>query len=444
MKVKIKKKNNSFLFATFLWIYIITNTTLYIKNYAPHYLIEGMSLLGMFFVFFFSGKLFYKWKLHKIIILYVLGVLCFLIPDILSGNKTGLSMGINLFLPIIILFFLISVMEKQTELKYLIHIPIVYGFIISLQSLILGALIYFGVNVGGHYETIEKNGGASRFVYDYFLGLQSTIFNLGKHKLPRLNSYYLEPAKFAFFLIIPFVITLFKYKETKKKPYLFVSLICVACLFLTFSRAGYVSCIIAFGIFAILKKFVQENKKATFNDLVLILIGLILLVGIVFGIFIVINYLIENGNSNNWLLKQFTFSENGKVVLVRSESSNFSGIIQRLSDRPIGYGMTVLLHNGGQYDYNVANALSFWLYGSGYIGTLIIVTIIIKLTVTYAIPCIKSKNYLKNAFGVIYLAQTIFSFSYGTWMNIDYIFTIGIMIVLCTKENIKYENIDCC
>ena len=104
--------------------------------------------------------------------------------------------------------------------------------------------------------------------------------------------------------------------------------------------------------------------------------------------------------------------------------------------KPYGYGMTILIHDGGENDYNVANALSFWLYGGGFLGAMLMLYNLLQMFLNYAISSIKSNNCMLKAYGLIFVAQVVFAFSYGTWMNMDFIFTVGMMImILLEREN---------
>lgn len=425
--------------AVFIWLYIWTNTTLYIDKFSTHYFVEVIALVGMLVIFVLSMKSRCVIRFHKVILLYLLSTVCLIIPDFVSYNAEGLKMGINMLIPVYMLFILVVVSRLKGMSNLLVFLPMIYGFIISVQSLILWFLTASGVEVQGKFKVVEKNNGQQRYVFDYLLGLRSTIFNINGHKFLRLNGYYLEPAKFAFFLIIPVILCLFKYIETKRKIFGIMFVVCGLCMFLTFSRAGYVSLFFSMGVYFYLRKKTKD-KKASAVDLAGIVIRLTVAVITIYIVFYIVNIWVQNGNTENYLARQFTFSENGKVTLVREESSNLVEILKLLMVRPLGYGMTVLIHSGGIYDYNVANAISFWLYASGFIGALLILITMIWLIIKYAIPSMKSSQYMNRAFGIIFFSQFIFSFSYGTWLNPEFIYSIGMLLLSAEITGEKVED----
>ncbi len=413
------------LFVLSIWIYIITNTTLYVREYSQHYLIEIIAIIAATLLWLTIGEYKKRRILNRVILLYIFAIFCVMFPDLIGQNWENIGSCINLLLPVYMLFLLSSV--ETIYLKKLAIIPMIYGLIISVQSLILEFTAFLGIEVGGNYERIEKNANSLRYVYNFGLGLQSTIFQIGGgRKLLRLNAYYLEPAKFAFFLIIPLALSFFAYKETKKKRYLVMSIIVGTAMFFTFSRAGYVSLILTYGIYRIIRTGKDTNRTSV-NDVAKLIFAAAGSVLLVYVIFYMVNAI--SGPDASWLIKQFSWTENGRVTLIRSESSNLPDIIKRLMVRPYGYGIGVINHDGSVYDYNVANALSFWLYAGGFLGTIVIVYLLYYLISRYAIPCIKSNNSYGKAFSFMFLYQMIFSFSYGTWMNPDFIFSIGCMII---------------
>ena len=429
-------KNNSLkirLFMIAFWSYFFTNITLYIKDYSTHYIIEGISFAIIVVITFFT-KVKQKFYMNTIFVLYVCLVFSAVFPALLQNDKTGITMAINLFLPIVLLICLVNIFYyNEVFPKSLYMIPIIFGVVVSLQSLFLELMEFLGVHISGQYMEIEKNGGQIRYVYDYFLGLQSTIFKVSGFKVLRLNSYFLEPSKFACFLIIPLFLTFFLYKKKKKKIYLLSLIVITLTMFFTFSRAGYVSVIFASGIFLICQKKGDgaSNKKSrhtTWNDLMKIIIASVALVGIVYFLFVIGN-IISNLNPDSWLLKQFTWTENGKVSLVRGESSPLLEVFGLIIKKPYGYGMKILLHNDSLMEINVANALSLWAYAGGFVALIVLFFLMWNLFIGYAIPCMKSKNPIRNAAAVAFTAQTIFCFSYGTWIGVDYLYLIALMIL---------------
>lgn len=436
--MRLNRKKYEQVFGVFLWLYILANTTLYIGDIWMYRGVEVIALIGMLLCTILACNI-KGIRVNCLVLMYGLAVMCCIIPDVIDGNIEYVSSGINLLLPVFILMLMNNIYSNMDSVpSMLINIPLVYGSIVAIQSLILQVLTVAGVNLVGHYESIEKNAGQLRYIYPYFLGIQSTIFHVGEVDILRLNGYYLEPAKFAFFLIIPTIIGFYLFKETRKKRYLCTAIVCGIALFFTFSRAGYISMICAIGLSCLWKKNSSSFKvKAAPKDWMK-------MIGIAFGvlgiilILMIIGAYFANQDADNYLLKQFTWQENGKVTLIRTESSSLLDIFRQIIEKPYGYGMGVLDHSiEKKGDYNVANAFSFWLYAGGVLGVIFILGIFVKVISRYVIPLLSNKQGIGKAYATIFVALTIFSLSYGNWITVDYMYILGMMILV---YNINRDN----
>jgi len=191
-----------------------------------------------------------------IIITLYLGIRYFATPYFINVTRVTIK---NIFIGCL---FVIILWGNIRHHAFIVNMYIMLGAIISLIA-IAGEFGFLLGIIPGYIENIKSYGG----------GLQNWInisnlgyFNYGPMNishgvLPRLQSYWTEPARFAQFLIIPFMLLLDQYN--KKFKWHKASLIIMAIAFiLTFSNTNIIS-----GLFFLTLAIVvrQMNEKKIRN-----------------------------------------------------------------------------------------------------------------------------------------------------------------------------------
>lgn len=428
-----KEQISASTFILLLWFYIITRTTLYVKTDFGDNLVTGICLFGMLLLAMPYARNAVKVCSNRILLLYILLIVSIILPDIVHFDAFGIITGIKYVLPIFAFFAMLLVFYGKKELPQIAFmLPIIFGTVISVQSLILFVCLFFQVPLG--YTLVEyPKLGHTVITYDFLLGTRTAQYRQGGHLILRLASYFFEPAKFAAFLLVPIIGAFALYKKTKRKGFLCVCLINFAAFVLTFSRAGYVALIAAVVFYYAIKRKGMSAPKTTKRDFGKLFGAAGLVIAGVFLIFCV-GYLFTKLYPDNELLTQFTMVENGKVILFRTASGDFGKVFELLSKQPYGYGVSQTIHGHAHVDFNTAAAPTFWLYAGGIVSAVLLVILYYLLITRYCIPCIKSKEPIKISIACLFVALTVQGLSYGNWISIDYLYVVGMMILLRDRD----------
>lgn len=420
-------------FIFLLWTYIITRTTLYVKTDLAENFITCICLFGMMLIAAPFIRNAVKFCGSRILLLYILLIMSIMLPDILHFDSLGLVTGAKYMLPLFALAAMLLLFTRKEHLpQTAFMIPIVFGTIVSVQSLILFVLLFFNVPVG--YTLVEYPKHMHTIItYNFFLGTRTAQYYHGEHVILRLASYFFEPAKFAAFLLVPIMGAFAFYKRTGRKIFLYVCGINFVAFLLTFSRAGYVALAAAIVFYYAVRGKKSAVRKTTKRDVGKLLIAVGVAIAGVFLTFYVI-YIVTKIYPDNEFLSQFTMVENGKVVLFRTASGDFGKVFELLSKQIYGYGISQTIHGHARIDFNTASAPSFWLYAGGIVSAVLLVILYYLLVTQYCIPCIKSKEPIKISIACLFVALTVQGLSYGNWISIDYLYVVGMMILLRDRD----------
>ncbi len=427
-------KKKELLCVWFAWLYVIEATTFIIKSNVIDNIIQIICLfcMGVVSLFRKQGKI---W-IEKTFYLYFFLVIVTLIPDILKGNLMGVRIAASYLIPVILLLFIVDFYHEKIKLnKFIFFIPLLYGVAISISGIIIEVLNCIGklektpptfIEKTGTRETLEIHGLGACANWGKILGV----------KLVRIQGYYIEPSKMAAFLLIPIFIGWGIWKMNRSIWGIAASIVSLACLFLTMSRAGFVSLIGTMVIVVLICLKRKENaieRNATKRDLIRLFLGCVFFILCTIGLLNIMVYFGKKAPDLDFLYRGISNAD-GRANLVRSETVDIPYIIEIMAENPFGYGFYNMLHGVGDIDTNMANASTLWLISGGFLGFFIAICIVIRGILYYAIPAIKTNNPIKQSIAMCFIGLSIHSLSYGTWMTADYLLIYALLISQKNKE----------
>ena len=228
---------------------------------------ERFLLLGnLLAIAFFSHRTFSLNRLQCKIVIYFVVIICYLfVIDVLfyQGTEYTTRGTIRKFITAILILIIIN--DRKFNIVRLYNFFVYVAFVFSLLSVIQYIGYVTGViNLSNYsfktysvgWDTLKGFGGFTE--YGYMFG-----------KFYRNQSYWIEPARFAQFLMIPLFLSLNKYQKLKSKKNIFVFMIIVLAFILTFSVANYFGLLIGLIIYFL---FFQHKGKISLKPFYRIMI----------------------------------------------------------------------------------------------------------------------------------------------------------------------------
>lgn len=218
-----------------------------------------------------------------------------------------------------------------------------------------------------------------------------------------MNSYFIEPSKFAMFLEVPFFLLLERYKNCsgKARRRTLFGLVCVSTAFLfSMSRAGMVSLLATIVYAKILKRKNKSVRNGADGDDIFKMIAAAFLM--IIGALIMLNVLVALGKFFPGIsfLSEGITDMSGKANLVRNETVDSSHLLTLFLQHPFGSGFSSIVALNKVT--NLANAFIFWTIIGGFFAIVILAMIYIKILLNNYIPAVSSGDYklrgIANAF----------------------------------------------
>lgn len=436
---KVIKKD--VLFALLIWIFIFEKITLYMtgSNRMDNLFQIGCVVLMMMILMVrkINGI---PLRLDDISVLGFLLILTATWQDIMRFDTSGLAMAVSYSLPIFMYIFIINVWYYNDKIsKSILYIPMAYGVFSALQGIILFFANFFGFHIRHYSQYIPKESKLYTF-YDYGLGGYESWGSIFGHNLGRARAMFVEPTRFAAFLMIPMCLFWAYYKKYKKRGYLVGLGIVLLSFIITLSRAGYITLIGALVVGAFAKmgrsKSGENTTRATKKDVRKFLIMPIIAI---FAVEVLIHGMAELSKKYpdaSFLSVGLVDEETGEARIFRSETFDFDYIVPKFVERPWGYGLSNTPHRNDyshDLDTNLSSAMLIWPMAGGVPGLIVMVILLLTMFFKYCLPVLKSDDPLENAIGLIFVAMAINSINVGNWLNCDFLFIVAVMVALRRK-----------
>lgn len=330
-----------------LWLYVIEATTFFIKsNFIDN--IFQVSCVGIMMLILFARFIrLERPRVNLVLLLYVFLIITGCIPDLMSGTvPVGFKIMLSFALPLLMCLFVYNIYSRQEYLpRSLFTIPVWYGVLISIQSIILEIANFAGLPIKVWYEDIEKIGNRASVcsLFEIPMGAYAEWGSLGGKTILRIQGFYIEPSKMAMFFIIPVCFAWGLYKQTSKRRYKWAFIVCSVAFLLTMSRAGYLSMIGAI-LMALIYSTYKKLKKAndtyrreitTQKDIRKVLFAALLAV-VAMALLLSLMVLLSNFFPDLEFLHTGITDSDGKMNLMRSETVDSNIIVDGLLEQPWG------------------------------------------------------------------------------------------------------------
>ncbi|WP_153014738.1 hypothetical protein [Syntrophomonas wolfei] len=378
-------------------------------------------------------------KETRILILYLLLFTITCLSSLIF-DPLGVVQTIKVFWPCVILpLILLKMRPNETNINLLLKIPLTLGVIFSLQSIALFIVIFFDLPLEPHYIFLEKLQNMPELSYGILGYANAYQYGFDGSRILRAQSWFIEPSKFAAFLLFPVLVSFGYYLRTRRRKYLRIFLVCIIGFLITFSMAGF------FGlIFAILFIILMRLFKKSINSNILIRYFVpVIVCGLFFVVAVsVLNYsnqLYENTIGSQSRIEKVLSRDPGSQKILR-DASNLNITVDTIKQNPFGVG---LAHTLGESKLTSPNALVYWVAAGGVAAFCILILLYLSLYYFYLSPLLTSNNSVYWSVAAAFIGMTVQGLSYGTWMDPFYMYVLAVMI-LCNNlwKNQKRIKID--
>lgn len=387
-------------------------------------------VIAFLFIFFKHGELSDRAKL--VALLYIILVLYGLLVGILN-QRFDASMFPALKLAVRIAGF-IAIMGILAMGKYsdrVIRFPIWLGTIFSVQVIILAILVALGRAPEWTYMGIYSiDFTRSLGILGGMIGSHSIgIFNIS-----RFQSIFSEPANLAGFLLYPILISFGYYRISGRRKHLFSLIACLIAFALTFSITGFISLLLTFFVFIILKRSNIWIKSAAFTVAMLV----------IFSTHMFFQRTYEPDYAQRGIIKHIAFSKYEYDRMTSPDITRMYGgrahsaieCFKIFLEHPFGVGlMNVsdidILYQDGQEEFmaiHLYSALLLWLVKTGFVGMFIFAWIF-YLIVGKMRDFWDNKMDIRYYIALAFIAHLIFHLMSATWIGPLFLFIMALILV---------------
>lgn len=173
--------------------------------------------------------------LYGLFVVYSLA-LCF----VSEAPIASLTESFKYYLRIGFLFAFVLWFSRLRDYGWVLKFPILFGVLFAIQSLILFFLLYAGMDPPARNVSISEGGGTQEYWSYGVLGVVNSIdFAVRNIFAIRLQSFFMEPSKFALFLMYPVFVAYGLYRTQGYYRYLVAALLMLLAMIGTFSLGAY-------------------------------------------------------------------------------------------------------------------------------------------------------------------------------------------------------------
>ncbi len=432
-------------------VYLLYTTVFpYISEVAPYSRFLKGWFLGAFFLgailivgFRFSGRIL-SGEAQVIFVLYALFIaysvaLCFTS----EAPIKSFTESIKYYVRIGFFFALVIWARSLKDRDWIVGFPIVLGVILAVQSLLLYVLLMDGVELERNLIHII-DGSEEGYLRSYgILGLGIAIDPLLRNWFSvRLQSFFLEPSKFAMFLVYPIFVSYGLYRIRRQKRFLGYAVLMMLAFIGTFSLGGYAA---MGGAGLVLVYFSVRPKIPSELRWAVVAMGVVIVLCIGVQVF--------NWSANYVPAGPGDFNYNRLLGFASSSSSGGSlGERRRVDSLLLSvfashpFGLSFI----NQYDsptlgfgeLGTTNAAMFILTRTGVVGAILFTWIFSIVFYRFMLPQLR-RDCLGRYVCVGTLAVWLHSISYGTWLDVNFFYPLALVVALrryCIED--QAEEVD--
>lgn len=423
-----------FIFVAILSVYILQYSIYLIHN---NFIDKAIKIITMVLLLFFIRK--YRLSREAINILFRYGVLfgSAFVGAVMTLDIIGiLQLSKIVYMFLVFPLILLVVPPKGKPPDMLLKIPLFFGVLFSLQSIIFFLINFFGVPIEPTMIEMGTRDGAMVPSYG-ILGYGSEIAT----EITRVSGWFPEPSLLAAFLLYPTLVSFGYYKSNKKKYYLLISFLCLICMIMTLSLAAFFS-LLASAAFLLCVRPVYKRNGNNKVGLAKIILPLIAIIGFLF----VAQFVMSKLNDLNDMAK---YSQDPYIKLLARDPKGQSGNLFRenykqedyislLKRNPLGVGLG---HTLGENEFTSANAPIFWAVSGGVPALVALLILYWKLFFSYCLPLLRSSYSPYRFIGAAFVGATVHGLSYGNWVYTNYLYIVAVTILCAVREKTLSVNI---
>ncbi|MDP8263001.1 MAG: hypothetical protein P9M13_06840 [Candidatus Ancaeobacter aquaticus] len=332
-----------------------------------------------------------------------------------------------LILPLVLIKFSKFNNLPDSVIKFVIY----FGFVFSVQSIILFLIIYYDFSVTPTYINLERYFNTVERSYG-ILGYANAILGGADGNILRVQSWFLEPSVFAGFLMYPLFVSLGVFLMEKKKMYLLICIVCIIAFIMTFSFAGYFAFIGGI-VVLLLFRYKKNLKRNMVTQIFISIIGLLIF-------FVMISYIMKRSQNmfdvlrghSTRIEKTFVRDKHGGTGGLDRKAAGSKFVMETILRHPFGVGFVYNEKMMGS-----CNAFLFWAVAGGFPAILILIIIYYNLIYKNALLLLQSGNHIYRGVAAAFIASTIQALGYGDWIKPYYLLNIAIMILLANRVRKK-------
>ena len=417
------------LFILFVTVLIMSYNTVLIEQYNLYVnYIAKLTIIAFLFIFFkhriISGNQVLIVFLYSMLLIYGLMIATF------NGQFTlSLPLTMKYGLRIIAFIGILMILNTKRYSDNIVKFPIWIGVILSLQSIALFVMISSGnapepdyINIRGKMRSYGIWGFAPSITWGY-----NNIL------IPRVSSFFSEASNFTRFLEYPVIISFGYYKIYRGKINFLFMVICLLAFILTFSMTGYLSMILAFIVFYMLKTRKNIAKISILAFCILFIFS--------FHIYLKETY-IPNPHQRNFV-QHMILSKYGDALRATTGIKGLYGgrVYSTIEAAKVFYhnsfGVGLLnnedieiLKKNGEDAYtkiHLFGALLFWLIKTGFIGLITFILIffsILKNIKTFWF----NRNDIRIYISIAFICIAIHHLIVGDWFDPMFLFVMALIL----------------
>ena len=363
--------------------------------------------------------------IQRITKIYLALFLIFIASTIANLSVISIIFLIKYFLLLVIVFLLLYKVHPNYFSDKIIKFPIFIGAVLSLSSITLWLLVYFGIEPQAFDVSSERFTRITKFSYLW----GDMHYGLGGGPISRACSFFETPNRYGNFLIFPAFVSYGYFVLKKQFSYLFVCILCFVVIFLTFSLTILLASIAAISLnifFGIVCK-IKEVKKVPFMAGI---VGLILGLMLIIGVFKYYQFKysqsptkVFRGGTYETLFRAFVHMENAFVPDI---------------NKPFGSGLATMREG---YLYTPQYGFVRWVVLLGYPGIIIFLVFIAYMFKVHVFPALMHKPHrIERYVALAFAAQTICGIEEGSWLSTNYLFTTAIFVLLKKYEFKEWKS----
>jgi hypothetical protein len=410
-------------------LYILSYGTILVESYKL--VSYGIKLIVIFSICALAKGKKLSTEAVAVILLYTLLLIYGLLIGTINGkfvfsSELSLKYGLRILAFAAILIMLSSGQYSNRILKA----PIWIGVVLAIQSILLFILIYLGVAPAVTYVDHARGSLASFGILGYAPHITQVA---GGPRILRVSSFFSEASVFARFLEYPIILSLGYYRIYRRKSYLIFLMICSLAFVLTFSWTGYLSLLLGYCGFTMLRKKGVAQKVVVFAGAILV----VFLLHVYLKAFYIPNPN-ERTTIQHVLLSKYADALRSTENIRGIYGGRVYSAVEATKiwlEEPFGVGLMnnteiEVLKKHGSEGYSAIHLYGgfwFWLVTTGFVGITIFILIlmcVLKRSRMDRFDKMDIRRYILIAFITVGIHEAL----YGYWIDPMFLFIMALVL----------------